>query len=145
MNVPLPAGSVEALSQGACDFYDFLRTTVIIPDKSYSESFIEDLCDCSPCSRQLKSLSLVDIHGMIARWTSTKYHTAPIQEVVRDIQLKCLKKEIGIYTYNSNLNPKKKRAANDIYILLVSKERACFSDINRRITYQFIYETKVVL
>ena len=145
MNVPLSEESVEAITRGECDFYDFLRTTAIIPDKIYSESFIEVLCNCSPCSRQLQSLSLVDIHGMIARWTSTKYHTAPIQEVVRDIQLKCLKKEIGIYTYNSNLNPNKKRAANDIYILLVSKERVCFSDINRRITYQFIYETKGVL
>ena len=35
MNVPLSEESVEAITRGECDFYDFLRTTAIIPDKIY--------------------------------------------------------------------------------------------------------------
>ena len=67
------------------------------------------------------------------------YYTAPIARVVWDIQQKCHARQPGIFTYHSNLNPRNKRSADDPYVLLVSKDRWIFLDINRKWTYTYLY------
>lgn len=122
-----------------CDFYEVMRILLRQGISACSEEDARKLYGIVPRHRKLKSLAPGDIHGMIARWTATPYHSGPIKEVVRDIQLKCLKTQVGLYVYNSNLNPNNPKSANDPYILLVAEEGIAFSDLNRKISYH--YET----
>lgn len=124
------------------DYYDVMRTILNGGLTGCSEDAVEILCSLVPRSRKLKKLSANNIHGMIARWTATKYHTGPIQEVVLDIQRKCLARDVGLTIYNSNLNPNNPRAANDPYILMITKEEMKFLDLNRKISYQYTYESE---
>lgn len=129
----------QLIQQGE-DFYDIMRTMISRNLAGCRENAVETLCSLVPRSRKLKSLSTNDIHGMIARWTATKFHTGPIREVVRDIQRKCLARDVGLTIYNSNLNPNNPRAANDPYILMITKNEIHFLDLNRKISYQYTYE-----
>ncbi len=124
------------------DYYDIMRTIINGNLVGCSEDAVEILCSLVPRSRKLKSLSANNIHGMIARWTATKYHTGPIREVVQDIQSKCLARNVGLTIYNSNLNPNNPRAANDPYILMITKKEMKFLDLNRKISYQYTYESE---
>lgn len=131
---------VEYLIRHGCDFFDVMRVMVRKELTNCSEETIQSLIMLVPQHRILKTLGLNDIHGMIARWTATKYHTAPIQEVIRDIQFKCANKKTGLYIYNSNLNPNDPRAANDPYVLMITDSDIRFLDLNRKISYQYPYE-----
>lgn len=120
-----------------CDYYEVMRIVLRQGTSACSVENVRKLYEIVPRHRKLKSLTPGDIHGMIARWTATPYHSGPIKEVVRDIQLKCLKRQIGLYVYNSNLNPNNPKSANDPYLLLVAEEGIAFSDLNRKISYHY--------
>lgn len=120
-----------------CDFYEVMRIMLRQGISACLEEDARKLYGIVPRHRKLKSLSPLDIHGMIARWTATPYHSAPIKKVVRDIQLKCLKTQVGLYVYNSNLNPNNPKSANDPYLLLVTEKGIAFSDLNRKISYHY--------
>lgn len=130
---------VEFLVRHGCDFYEVMRAALREDLTQCSQEEIWALYRLVPEHRRLKSLDPGDIHGMIARWTATKYHTGPIQEVVRDICLKCYKKQTCCSIYNSNLNPQNPRAANDPYLLLVTEAGVRFSDLNRKISYYYTH------
>lgn len=130
---------MDFLVRHGCDFYEVIRAMTREELTQCSQEEIRTLYRLAPKHRQLKSLDPGDIHGMIARWTATKYHTGPIQEVIRDIRLKCLNRQVGLSIYNSNLNPQNPKAANDPYILLVTEEGICFLDLNRKISYHYTY------
>ncbi len=132
------------LMQHGSDFYDIMRIMIERNLEGCSETDIQFLCSLVPKSRKLKSLGINDIHGMIARWTATKYHTGPIRDVVLDIQQKCLTGKVGLSIYNSNLNPNNPRAANDPYILMITKDEIQFLDLNRKISYQYSYESEPI-
>lgn len=121
------------------DYYDVMRTIINGNLAGCSEEVVETLCSLVPKSRKLKNLSVNNIHGMIARWTASKYHTGSIREVVLDIQHKCLSRDAGLTIYNSNFNPNNPRAANDPYILMITKGEMKFLDLNRKISYQYTY------
>lgn len=127
------------------DYYNIMRTMISGNLAGCSEDAVEILCSLVPRSRKLKNLSANNIHGMIARWTASKYHTGPIREVVLDIRRKCLARAVGLTIYNSNLNPNNPRAANDPYILMITKEEMKFLDLNRKIAYQYSYESETDL
>lgn len=120
-----------------CDYYEIMRLLLNQKITFCSAEDARKLYRIVPRHRKLKSLAPHDIHGMIARWTSTRYHSGPIQQIVRDIQLKCQERQVGLYVYNSNLNPNNPKAANDPYLLLITEEGMAFSDLNRKISYHY--------
>ena len=120
-----------------CDLYEILYLFSRI--KEYTEDDLKALLSVMPPSQPIPALSLNTIHSMIPRWTATKYHTAPIQEVLEDIREKILTRHIGVYAYHSNLNPRNPKSPDDPYMLLVSEEQSFFLDINRRRSYKYTY------
>lgn len=77
-----------------------------------------------------------EVRKMIPRWSASKYHTLPINEVVNDIIEKVTKKREGHYYYHSNQNPQKKD--DDIYELVITNEECFFYDISRKKYYMFV-------
>ena len=77
-----------------CDLYEILYLFSRI--KEYTEDDLETLLSVMPPSQPIHTLSLNTIHAMIPRWTATKYHTAPIQEVLEDIREKIFSRHIGV-------------------------------------------------
>ena len=80
---------------------------------------------------------------MIPHWSSSKYHTATIENVCNDIKHHIECGGEGIFVYNSNANTKNKRYYNDTYILLISDSNKFFFDINRKKTYKIIDSSEV--
>lgn len=79
-----------------------------------------------------------NIRQCISRWMASRYHTAPINQVVKQIEYLLLSGDPGISTFNSNLNLKNQRAVNDRYVLLILPQEKYLIDINRRLIYDFI-------
>ena len=77
------------------------------------------------------------IKNVIRRWSPSKYHTMPINEVIDDIIFKVKNKEIGIYSYSSNAKPgiTEDDLSNDTYELIITPIDAYFRDIRRGIFY----------
>lgn len=126
---------LEKLQIAGCDYYDLLAVMASI--NSFSERELETLISFSPKSKAYLSVSQKNIRECIPRWTSSKYHTAPIAKVVEEIQKLLTENVYGVTVFNSNLNLRDKRAANDQYILLISSEHRIFLDINRKTTISF--------
>ena len=120
-----------------CDLYEILYLFSRI--KEYTEDDLETLLSVMPPSQPIDTLSPNAIHAMIPRWTATKYHTAPIQEVLEDIREKILSRHIGVHVYHSNLNPRNPKSPDDPYMLLVSEKQSFFLDINRRRSFKYTY------
>lgn len=136
----LPIGTsdlFQLLLSCDCDLYEILYLFSRI--KEYTEDDLETLLSVVPPSQPIHTLSLSTIHAMIPRWTATKYHTAPIQEVLEDIRAKILSHHIGVHVYHSNLNPRNPKSPDDPYMLLVSEKQCIFLDINRRRSFKYTY------
>ena len=71
------------------------------------------------------------------RWTGSKYRSASIDVVVLEIYHHIADRHIGSYVYHSNRNPKKIKAADDIYVLFVFSSSATFIDLNKKKSYLF--------
>lgn len=136
----LPIGTSELLRLLlSCD-YDLYETLYHFSRiKEYTQDDLAALLSVVPPSQPLHDLSLNSIHAMIPRWTATKYHTAPIQEVLEDIRAKILSHLIGVHVYHSNLNPRNPKSPDYPYMLLISKEQSVFLDINRRRSFKYTY------
>ena len=87
------------------------------------------------CSRKVK-LTRTQIRSMIRRWTSSKYHTMPIQEVIEDIIEKVSSHRVGVYTFHS-LVSSKSRYADDMYELVITDEESYFYDVRMGKCYCF--------
>lgn len=120
-----------------CDLYEVLYLFSRI--REYTRDDLTALLSVVPPSQPIHDLSLNSIHAMIPRWTATKYHTAPIQEVLEDIRKKILSCDIGIHAYHSNLNPRNPKSPDDPYMLLISNEQSIFLDVNRRRSFKYTY------
>lgn len=131
---------ITMLLRYGCSYYDVIALlSTIMPEKSPEED-IETLQSLAPAGSPLQKLNPMSIRAMIPRWTGTKYHTAPIANVVKDIQRKCTARIPCIFTYHSNLNPRNKKSIDDPYVLLVSDKKIVFLDINRKRVYTYAYE-----
>lgn len=120
------------------DFYRVLQLYTGLDALSKKE--IGVILQLSPKPRATLRPTVNDIRRAIPRWTPTKYHTGPIDKVVKEIQITMAKKVQGVHTYNSNLNPKNHRSLNDLYLMVIDGETIWWYDINRRSTYQFTTE-----
>lgn len=126
---------LEKFQIAGCSYYDLL--SVVAPVDSFSEDELETLISLSPNPKACLSVNQKNIRECIPRWTASKYHSAPIAKVVEEMQTLLTRNVSGITVFNSNLNPHDKRAVNDQYILLISKEHRILVDINRKTTINF--------
>ena len=120
-----------------CDFFETLYFYSRV--EHYTKDDLTAFLSAAPPSPPKLDLSLNSIHAMIPRWTATKYHTAPIEEVLRDIRKKIISHDIGVHVYHSNLNPRNTKSPDDPYMLLISSEQSLFLDINRRRSFKYTY------
>lgn len=121
--------------------FDFYRVLQIYANlETFSEKEIKEIVQLSPPPRATLHPTVSNIRRAMPRWTPTKYHTGPIDEVVRTIQITMANKDQGLHAYNSNLNPKNRRSLNDLYLMVIDEDTIWWYDINRRSTYQFITE-----
>lgn len=133
--------SIELLEKfqiAGCNYYDLLAVAATV--NSFSEEDLEFLISLSPKPQANFPANLKSIRECIPRWTASKYHSASIAKVVEEIQTLLTGSDSGITVFNSNLNPHNKRAVNDQYILLITKEHRIFLDINRKTTISFTVE-----
>ncbi len=117
-----------------CDYYELLNLYSEFP---LAESDGKMLVDHAPKPAHVYSISPSNIRLALPHWTPSKYHTAPILEVVNEIEKKLVAGKPLIKVYNSNLNPRNRRAYNDRYVLLITAYKSLIIDINRRTTIQF--------
>ncbi len=96
--------------------------------ESFYERFRISRVDKGKCSKS-------EIRSMIRRWSSSKYHTKTIDEVVEDILEKVEQQTKGIYYYHSNENPKQPRM-DEVYELVIGEYEAYLHDINRSKYYR---------
>lgn len=130
---------IEFLLAHDFDYFDIVRVVAMIAPSDYTENEVRGIISMIPKKISCEPISILKLsalRSMIPRWTGTQYHSGNIKDVILDIQHKCERKEIGIYVYNSNMNVKNRRSANDPYILLVTSKQWYFLDINRRRVYR---------
>ena len=133
----------ELLVEGGCDFYELLSIYSEIP--KFENNEIDELMILSPAPKMILSpapkecytVTRNNIRTCIPRWTSSKYSSGLISEVVESIIDSLTDFTPRVRVFNSNLNLRNKRALNDRYILMISEKNALFMDINRRSTYSF--------
>lgn len=123
------------LNEVGFDFFQLITIYSSLDDITQEE--IKKIIATSPEPTSILPVSLRSIRVAIPRWTPTKYHTGPIEEVIQEIYSLISNKKKGLYAYNSNLNPKSKRSLNDLYLLLIDDESIRWYDINRRVHIQF--------
>lgn len=129
---------LEKFQTAGCNFFDLLAVASTV--NSFSEEELELLIALSPKPQADMPISQKSIRECIPRWTASKYHSAPIAKIVEEMQNLLTGNVSGITVFNSNLNVRNKRAVNDQYVLLISKEHRIFLDINRKTTISFITE-----
>lgn len=129
---------LEKFQMAGCNYYDLL--SVVCSVNTFSENELELLISLSPKPQAQLVVSQKNIRECIPRWTASKYHSAPIAKIVEDMQNLLTGNVSGITVFNSNLNVRNKRAVNDQYVLLISKEHRILLDINRKTTISFITE-----
>ena len=126
---------LEKFQIAGCDYYALLAIASSV--NSFSEKELETLISLSPKSIAHLTASQKNIRECIPRWTSSRYHTAPIAKIVEEIHKLLTENESGVTVFNSNLNLRNTQAVKDQYILLISKEHRIFLDINRKTTTSF--------
>lgn len=116
-----------------CDFYETLELFAVC------EAIGQETADCiikSIPACQSAAFSDKAIRKMIPHWTSSRYHTASIEDICRNLKQKIKSGSDGVFLYNSNLNTKDKKVYNDIYILIIRNKENYFFDINRKKAFQ---------
>jgi hypothetical protein len=118
------------LLQLGCDFYELLR--VFVNTENVDEQLCEVILKNEVPTDYIYQVSFSKINALIPHWTGSKYHTASKKEVVCDIISKTQLAQPGCFVYNSNMNSRSSRTYNDLYILIVSRQKSYFIDVNRR-------------
>lgn len=121
-----------------CDFYELLA--LFANCDAISKNNITCIIENIPTAKKITDYSEKGIRQMILHWTSSKYHTATIEEVCKEIKQHIENDAEGIYVYNSNANTPNKKAYNDMYILIIVDFKKFFFDINRKKAYRIIDE-----
>ena len=120
-----------------CDYYELIS---LYSDFYDSSDMVDLFIALAPIPFMQMPVSPIAIRSSIVRWTASKYHSAPISEVVEGIHNIMLGNVTTIVNYDSNRNLRNKRVVNDRYILLTNNERRLLLDINRKRTISFIRE-----
>lgn len=128
----------QLLCETGFDFYRVLELYSKLENLSQDE--VRLIMQMSPPSRATLHPIPKDIRLAMPRWTATKYHSGPIDEVIAEIQAIISTRKDGVYMYNSNLNPTNRRSLNDLYIMFVAGDVVRWYDINRRSNYLFLSE-----
>ena len=118
------------------DYYELLALYSSL--SHYSENDLKEILSYAPNSMSALSLSRNNIRKVIPRWTASRYHSATIESVIGNIHEKILSGTLGIFCYNSNLNPKSQRSLNDLYVLIIVGNLTSLLHINRKCTYRFL-------
>ena len=116
------------------DFYELLE--LFISSDAITKHSAAFIIESAPTAEILNEPTEKELRRIIPHWTGSKYHTAPIDEVLCELQQRIKECETGAYVYNSNKNSSNKRAYNDIYVLIVADNSMFFFDINRRKAYK---------
>ena len=119
-------------------YYRLLAKFSMLDDISNEE--IRIMISLSPPPEKIQTICSGNVRAAISRWTATKYHSGPIDTIIKEIVSLVSERKKGIYVYNSNLNPKSRRNGNDLYLLLIDDTVARWYDINRQATVQFVPE-----
>ena len=117
-----------------CDFYD---TLALFADfKAVNEKNIGCIIFHIPEYKTVDSCTDKTVRKMIPHWTPSRYHTASIEDICRQVYMHMQDRRNGVFVYNSNLNTRDKKAYNYTYILIISDSQNFFFDINRKKTYK---------
>ncbi len=138
LTVPQHELSLDLLKNfrtAGCDYFDLLA--IMSSVNSYTAEEIETMISLSPKLSANLAITPQNIRECIPRWTASKYHSAPIADVVTELEKLLTENKCGITLYNSNLNLRDKQSVNDQYILLISKNHRIFLDVNRKISVGF--------
>lgn len=116
------------------DFYELLE--LFINCDAVTKHSAVYIAENAPDAEVLKDITEKELRRMIPHWTASKYHTASIDEVLSELQMRIKNETVGAYVYNSNKNNNNRRAYNDMYVLLITEDSTFFFDINRRKAYK---------
>ena len=83
-----------------CDFYEVLE--LFINCEAISKQNITCIIENIPSVKKITDYSEKGIRKMIPHWSSSKYHTATIENVCNDIKHHIECGGEGIFVYNSN-------------------------------------------
>lgn len=119
-----------------CDFYEVLE--LFANCEAICEKNINCIVESVPNAKTVTDYSKKGIRRLIPHWSSSKYHTATIDDVCEEIKQRIENDSAGTFVYNSNANASSKKAYNDTYILLIADSEKFFFDINRKKAYKFI-------
>lgn len=123
----------DLLSVG-CDFYDTLE--LFANCGAVNEKNVGCIIEKIPEYKISDGFSDRTVRKMIPHWTSSRYHTASIEDICRELKTHIENGTDGVFVYNSNLNTKDKKVYNDTYILIIRNSKIFFFDINRKKTFK---------
>lgn len=129
-------GLFRDLLEIGLDFFELLRIFCANDSPPHLDS--DEFSFSFPPPDEICRLNEKSIRKVISRWTGSKYHSAPIDSVVREVHSHIAGGHVGSYVYHSNHNPVNKKAADDIYVLFVQPDSSTFIDLNRRKSYLFL-------
>lgn len=112
------------------DFYELLE--LFINCDAVTKNSIACIVDNVPSAETIKDFSEKELRRMIPHWTSSRYRTASISDVSKELKERIEQNSRGAFVYNSNLNSKNKKAYNDTYVLILTETTKFFFDINRK-------------
>jgi len=124
-----------------CDFYELLE--LYSNCEAINQKNVTCIVESIPTTKVITDYSEKGIRRIIPHWSSSKYHTATIEDVCNEIKHHIENDSEGIFVYNSNANLKNKKIYNDTYILLIADSNKFFFDINRKKAYKIINDSEV--
>lgn len=113
-----------------CDFYELLE--LFINCNAVTKNSVACIVDNVPSAETVKDFSEKELRRMIPHWTASKYRTASVNDVCKELKEQIEQDNHGTFVYNSNLNSKNKKAYNDTYVLILTETDKFFFDINRK-------------
>lgn len=116
------------------DFYDILE--LFVNCNAVNERIGYCIIKNMPEYKTVDICSDKAVRKMIPHWTSSRYHTASIEDICLDLKEKIKAGADGAFIYNSNLNTKARKVYNDTYILFIRNSQNFFFDINRKKTFK---------
>ncbi|MCM1508892.1 MAG: hypothetical protein NC177_17430 [Ruminococcus flavefaciens] len=123
-----------------CDFYELLE--LFINCDAVTNNSIACIVDNVPSAELIKDFSEKELRKMIPHWTASKYRTAPIHDVCKELKEHIEQNSHGTFVYNSNLNSRNKKSYNDVYVLILAGSDKFFFDINRKKTFRLCEKQK---
>lgn len=122
------------------DFYELLE--LFINCEAVTKHSVACIIDNVPDAEVIKELSEKELRRMIPHWSSSRYHTASIGDVCRELKERIESGISGTFVYNSNSGGNARRAYNDTYVLILTDSGRFFFDINRKKAFRICNDRK---